>query len=373
MTHRTKNLSSQPIRVLQLLDFMPPGGVSKTISNIVNWIPSGKVKHFVASASEMSALDSGKATVDYWKTIDSSKPWNLPRYLKSLRRHIKLNQIHLIHAHQRGVSLYARLATIGLKIPVIEHVHNTFEPKGFTKYISFRGHILVACGSSIAKMLTSDFKREHERVVTIHNAAADSKPKERKIYINQAPGKMTYIMGIGRLDVQKDPVRFVEIVHEVNRFFAAKNDQNRVAGVWFGDGPLADELKVFASKWGEVDFKGQVADLQGQFRMFDLLLCTSRWEGLPLALVESASAGLPSFSADVGSCRDAIIEGSSGYLFRLDESNEAIAIKIANSISLGELKGLGRASRALYESRFVPGVFVEKLVETYRRSLEMVS
>ena len=48
-------------------------------------------------------------------------------------------------------------------------------------------------------------------------------------------------------------------------------------------------------------------------------LTTARWEGLPLAVLEAMSLGIPVVASDVVGNRDAVEEGVTGYLYPLGD------------------------------------------------------
>jgi glycosyltransferase involved in cell wall biosynthesis len=83
-----------------------------------------------------------------------------------------------------------------------------------------------------------------------------------------------------------------------------------------GTGPLEEQLRERAVRRGvsaSITFR---LDLVGTARTalddFDLFVLPSRWEGMPIALLEAAAAGLPCIATDVGGIREILRDGVSG-------------------------------------------------------------
>ncbi|MFP3461285.1 glycosyltransferase [Arthrobacter globiformis] len=97
---------------------------------------------------------------------------------------------------------------------------------------------------------------------------------------------------VGRLSVEKDPGLFCDIVE----------DFDEVEGLVFGDGLLRESL---AERTERISFLGFTPQDQ-IYPNVDVLMMTSRSEGLPMVLVEASHAGVVPLVADVGGCAEAI-------------------------------------------------------------------
>jgi len=89
-----------------------------------------------------------------------------------------------------------------------------------------------------------------------------------------------------------------------------------------GDGSLRGELEQRARTLGVLDrvrFEGAVADASPFYWGADAFAIASRWEGLPLALLEAQAAGLPVVAAAAGGVAEAIREGTTGLLVPREE------------------------------------------------------
>jgi glycosyltransferase involved in cell wall biosynthesis len=63
-----------------------------------------------------------------------------------------------------------------------------------------------------------------------------------------------------------------------------------------------------------VRFTGHRSDIVALLGLLDCLVLCSRWEALPVTLLEAMAAGTPCVSTDVGGCGDLVRSGETGWL-----------------------------------------------------------
>lgn len=84
-----------------------------------------------------------------------------------------------------------------------------------------------------------------------------------------------------------------------------------------GDGERCEELRRLAGQLGlasRIHFLGWRSDLETILAELDVVICCSRNEGTPVALIEAMAAGVPVISTDVGGVGDLIEHGETGWL-----------------------------------------------------------
>ena len=64
-----------------------------------------------------------------------------------------------------------------------------------------------------------------------------------------------------------------------------------------------------------IDYRGELADVRPVLREADCVVLPSYREGMPKVILESASTGRISLVSDAPGCRDAIVDGQTGFLF----------------------------------------------------------
>jgi glycosyltransferase involved in cell wall biosynthesis len=85
---------------------------------------------------------------------------------------------------------------------------------------------------------------------------------------------------------------------------------------FFGTGPDEQVLRRLAStlQMDNVKFRGHVADVGSIWEEHHLLLLPSRFEGLPLALIESMWCGRPQVVTDIGGNAELCVDGETGFV-----------------------------------------------------------
>jgi len=118
---------------------------------------------------------------------------------------------------------------------------------------------------------------------------------------------------VGRLDSSKDPILLISSFKELLL------QRNNIKLVLIGDGVLMPKLKsiVDESGLGEkfvfLGFKS-AAEVAAILQVSDIFTLTSAYEGMPIALTEAMSCGLPVVTTDVGEVRKLVKPGFNGEI-----------------------------------------------------------
>ena len=284
------------------------------------------------------------------------------RYFRTMAGLVRGGDFDLVHAHQRAVALQARVARVGAGVRVVEHVHSLFSAdRQLMALLSFRGDRLVACGRGPAEMLVREFGRPAERVSTVPNGVRDlsgGSPTPPPA----AAGGMPRILVVGRVTDIKDPLRFIDVVDHLN------GGRQRVEAVWVGDGELLADCVQEVHRRGirGLSFVGARSDVAPELERADLVMLTSRTEGMPLSLLEAASMGRALAAPDLGSCGDLVRDGVTGVLFDPASSPAEIAELLDRVLDGPTLQAMGEASRQVYLDRYGIEGWVDAIEEVYQ-------
>jgi glycosyltransferase involved in cell wall biosynthesis len=140
----------------------------------------------------------------------------------------------------------------------------------------------------------------------------------------------------------------------------------------FGKGPDKNKLQFLIQDLGlseTVSLKEPVQDIENQYLNSSIIAMTSRYEGLPMALLEGQSAGLPliSYACKCGP-KDIIDEGFNGFL--IDEGDkEKFAEKLLELIEDDQLrKEMGKNSYN-HSKNFSEEVIMQKWIDLFNETL----
>jgi glycosyltransferase involved in cell wall biosynthesis len=133
-----------------------------------------------------------------------------------------------------------------------------------------------------------------------------------------------------------------------------------------GDGPERAEVAAAARGLapGRGDFLGAVADPAPALAAADVLVLSSRTEGIPAVLIEAGLSGLPVVATDVGGVREVVVPGETGILV---PPRDVSALSGALRETLADGHGMGTAARARCLGRFAMTSIAERWDELLDR------
>lgn len=135
--------------------------------------------------------------------------------------------------------------------------------------------------------------------------------------------------------------------------------------VLIGDGELRPHLEALIEAEGlkdKVRLVGWRRDVPRAMGCFDLLLSTSRWEGLPRVMLEAAVAGLPIVATRVGGVDEAVVERDR---VRLYEAGDVVGL--AEGVEALLSAPAERSAQAALNERRLPTEFhIEEMVKQYQ-------
>lgn len=119
-------------------------------------------------------------------------------------------------------------------------------------------------------------------------------------------GKEKVVAYVGALTPEKE-------VHRIIRAVASQSGARLLVA---GGGPLRSSLEAFAaSALGErARFLGSLSNVATVIAAADIVMLSSRSEGMPAVLIEAGLSGVPVVATDVGAVRAIVVDGVSGTL-----------------------------------------------------------
>lgn len=237
---------------------------------------------------------------------------------------IKAGPFQLIHSHSSKAGALSRLAGVFLSAKQVYTPHGfiTLVPHAGGHYKLIERLLSAFCDKVVA---VSVKERDHalglgisEQKLTVIPNGTQCRPalsREEARARLSLPAEGRVVGFTGRFSFQKSPALAVDTFS----LLADKYPDTILCMI--GEGELSPEIrsKVEASPVRDRIVLAGLQDAAPLMSAFDVLLCTSVYEGMPIAFIESLSAGIPIVSTDVGGADEAIVEGETGYVAKAME------------------------------------------------------
>jgi glycosyltransferase involved in cell wall biosynthesis len=194
-----------------------------------------------------------------------------------------------------------------------------------------------------------------EKIVVIQNAVGaeafiEPSAELRREMAGWFARPARWIIGAaGRFSPEKGFAVFIEAAALVTR-------QRPEAGfVLFGDGPMRPDLERLIAQRGLLEvfaLAGFRTDVARFLPNLDLAVISSHTEGLPVILLETGAAGVPTVATAVGGIPEVLVDGQNGYLVPAGAA-PALAQRIITLLDNERLRqAMGQAARDRIRSDF---------------------
>jgi glycosyltransferase involved in cell wall biosynthesis len=273
------------------------------------------------------------AVVDKGYEEDPAADSKVAEYLHISEAFEHAGEFDLIHSHYDFMPLsYTRL----IKTPVLTTIHGFSSAKIMAMYQKYHDGYFVSVSDS-------------DRAIGLNYLATVYNGIDLSLYPFQECGSDDLIF-LGRIH----PDKGVHLAIEVARLSGIRLI---IAGIIQDKGYFREQIEPHLDDQnilyiGPVDGKGK-NELFGRARV--LLHLNTIPERFGLVLVEANAAGVPVIAMDLGSCREVIKDGQTGFLV----SNVAEAVRAVGRIS--------EIDRSACRSRVRQYFSIEKMVEGYER------
>lgn len=138
--------------------------------------------------------------------------------------------------------------------------------------------------------------------------------------------------------------------------------------VLVGDGSQRPALEGIAAELGVADrlqITGWVEDAPKRLAEFDIFALPSRWEGMPLSILEAMRAGLPVVACDVGSVCEVVRDGETGYVVAADDLS-ALRDRLGRLLADVALRArMGECARGVADAFFTDTLMARRYEAVY--------
>ena len=326
------------------------GGGPEHLLHLLRHTPAGVQAHVACPTQDRPYARRYADIVGAERCIDIPHRTFSPRALFRLVRHIRTHRINILHSHGKGAGLYIRLAGILSGTPCV----HTFHGLHMDHYSIFTrtaykicekllclitAHAISVSESETRAILQEKFCSK-DRLATIPNGV--SIPKLPAALASKKPYTVVHISRFDSL--QKNSDFFEPLLLELHTINRLKDFQF----ILIGDGENRTRLQQALRQQGldeQVKFTGFCTHPAQHFEGALCYLSCSRWEGMPLSVIEAQAHGLPSIVTNVLGNIDVVQHGHTGLLYTLDDAKSAASALCSLADDTSRARHIGNAAR----------------------------
>lgn len=304
-----------------------------------------------------------------------------PTLLVGMVKLIRSEQPHVVHTHLFKSDFHGRLAARLAGAPVVvSTLHNADIwarrwPLGMLYGATGRyfADKVIACSDEVREYHLKHTGLPAEKTLTIENGV-DLAPFQGREqdglrirsefgFAHDAP-----VFGIiGRFKPQKDHATFLQAAAQVLR---------QVPSARFlvvGDGPLRPELEEQARSLGlfpALVFAGLRSDIPAIMAAFDVLVFSSRWEGLPVTLLEGMAASRAVVATAVDGIRGVAVPEQTALLVPPGNPDALAQACISLAYQPDVRQAMGQAGLERVRQRYSLEAMIERTLGLYHQLLQ---
>lgn len=352
------------------------GGLQQVVYNICRTIDRSHFEIFVLCLREKGcfAEDVEALGIPVYLLEQKTNGVDYFAFLK-VARLFKSLQIDVIHTHNTQPFFDGTLGAVLAGIKTIIHTDHARSFPDKMRYmiaewaVSHFAYKVVGCSEHTSQQLIKYEKISPRKIVTIPNGidasrfeiTIDKKAKREELGISMEG----LIIGLAvRLSDQKGITYLLQAMPDILQ--RHPNTTLLIAG----DGELKETLQQEAKALdiaAHVVFCGPRKDIPELLKLFDVYVLPSKWEGLPMIILEAMAAECPIVATNVGGNASAVIDGETGALVPPQEPlalSHAI-VQLLDSEHLRQRYAV--AGKALFEKKFSASIMTRQYERLYQR------
>ena len=239
-----------------------------------------------------------------------------PRVALQLRALAKRERIDVVHAHTAHALTLGALATLGMGIPLVaaRRVDFHLRRNAGTRWKYGRADAVIAVSSAVAAILEVDGV-DRARIVVVPDGTdvhREIRPLARDaLAMLGVPVDAPLVVQVAQLVPHKDPLNFVRAIAVATERVPALH------AVMVGEGPLRSDVEELLRELrlgNNVHLAGYRQDADALLAAADVVVLSSREEGMGSVLLDALLAGKPIAATRAGGIPDVVEHGVSGLL-----------------------------------------------------------
>jgi len=361
------------MKVLHIITRMNTGGPAVFLDHLTNAMndlgTQSTIAYGYCESNEADYTQTHKLNSELFKVKAlhrSLNPFDDLKAFFALRRVIREINPDLVNTHTSKAGVLGRIAakSISRNISVVHTYHGHLIYGYFAKYKTFVFTLIerfLALFTNAVVSITKETQTSLQKLkigkklkwIVIHLGI----PVASSSFLPLNTGDKLKLLWVGRFTDIKDPAYAVKVIEELERLSPDKFELNMVGG-----GELFERIKKSAQNL-PITFSGWLDKPFENSGYFDLLMLTSKNEGMGLVMLEAANYRKPTVARSVGGVGEFIANGVNGLLINGGPAEMANRI---NSLKIEDITKMGEASYQVLVKDFTDKVMANNYLNLYR-------
>jgi glycosyltransferase involved in cell wall biosynthesis len=297
-----------------------------------------------------------------------------PRAVATIRELVTQTGVDVVHAHGFKADIYVYFALRGRSVPFVSTCHTWYDNDllvtlyGKVDRLVLRGFARVVAVSDEVRQRLLEAGVRAEKIRMVRNGI-DLRPFDGAHPSLRGDGTTLLVGLVGRLSWEKGVDNFLRAAARVLADFPGAKF------VVVGEGPdqekldrLIDELKIRNG----VAMAGRREDMPAVYASLDIMVSSSRQEGLPMAILEGMASSLPLVASAVGEVPTVVADGVTGLLVPADDVERLAASILELLRDQAMRKRFGAAARKLVEDEYSAARMTADYLRVYEEAIAAV-
>ncbi len=357
------------MRILYLIDSLAGGGAESVLTNLIHYLALHKPQIICDVATLYPTAEKYLADKDFsvhCLNLDSKYAFNGISRLRSL---VASERYEIVHTHLFPANYYAAIVSRLFPDPIWVYTEHSvwnrrrrFQALRLVETAIYsRFERIVAVSELVATSLRQWLPALASRVMMIPNGVIVP-PFQQRVEFERSAKELT-ILYAGRLEHVKgvDVLlrAFADLTLPVILLIAGTGSQRAAFE------QLAVELGISE----RVKFLGFRSDLAQLMTKVNCMVLPSRWEGLPMVVLEAMALGTPVIASAVGGIPEVIEDGITGWLVPPEDADRLAGILFQTLSNTEKAQSVALAAHARIKRDYSVEVLAQKTLVLYEELL----
>jgi len=317
--------------ILHIIDTTGPGGAETVFIDLITHLPRQQYRSIVVIRGKGWVYDALQRRGVELVLLDAKGSFNWP-YLKSLVALIRREKVDLIQSHLLGSNIYASLAGLLSRTPVVATFHGNVDVAEkerllWLKFaaINYGAVAIIAVSNALRDNIVQRTSLRSDKTQVIYNGINTSNfQRDKSNRLRQQFGWNKDEIIIGSLGNIR-PAKAYDVLLQAAALLKDKQQSYRFVIAGQGNGRLYQNLLQLQADLAlddRVQFSGFNDDPAEFLSNLDIFLLSSSSEGFSIATIQAMAAGLPVIVTRSGGPQEIITHAENGWLVDVDKPQQ---------------------------------------------------